>query len=266
MTLISMNYLIIAAGGNGERMGLHHNKIFANIGKKTIIYWTLKAFEESPVIDKILISAKTKDIKRLQEVLKKYRFSKVIKIIEAASSRQESTWVILKWLKSAISEDDLVGVHNGVNPFVSSQEIEEVYKQAKVHGAALLAYPASDTIKITGENDMVQKTPIRKYCWYAQTPQVAVFKYLYKAFLKAEKDKFFGTDDTQLLERIGIKSKLIKCSHRNFKITFPEDLIVARNILKIIKKTNGKKIKNPNDKTLISTSRFRSYPFAPLEG
>lgn len=247
-----MNYLIIAAGGNGERMGLHHNKIFAKIGNKPIIYWTIKAFEEARIIDKILISAKLKDIKHLEQIIKKYRFNKVEKIIEASSSRQESTWEILKWLKSHVKEEDLVGVHNGVNPFVSLHEIEEVYLQAKKHKAALLAYPASDTIKITDEENIVQKTPIRKYCWYAQTPQVAIFKYLYQAFVKAAKDQFLGTDDTQLLERVGIKSKLIKCSHRNFKITFPEDLIVARNILKLIKQTNGKKIKNSNEKIQIS--------------
>ena len=75
------------------------------------------------------------------------------------------------------------------------------------------------------------QTPIRKFVWSAQTPQVGKLEDLLTAFKKAEKDNFLGTDDTQLLERIGIKIKVVPCSKDNFKITFPEDLILAEKIL-----------------------------------
>lgn len=228
-----MNYLIITAGGNGKRIGLDYNKIFAVLNNKPLIYWTLKIFEDNQTIDKIIISARKENIKKINAIIKKYQFKKIILIIEANHLRQKSTFKVLKWLKSKADKKDLVGIHNAVNPFVSEKEIIEVYKAAKEYQAALLAYPARDTVKIGNKEDLVKYTPIRKYCWYAQTPQVANFGDLWKAFIKADKDKFIGTDDTQLLERINIMAKIVLCSHLNFKITFPEDLILAKEVLKV---------------------------------
>lgn len=233
-----MNYLIIVAGGNGERMHLGYNKIFAKIGRSPIIYWTIKTFEASPVIDKIVVSARIQDILKIKQVVKKAKFTKVIEVITSSKSRQDSTLKVLQSLIGKINETDLIGVHNAVNPFVKEEEIAAVFKKAQEHGAALLAYPATDTIKISTDDEFVDKTPLRQYCWYAQTPQVATFKDLLQAFNKAYKDSFLGTDDMQLLERINIKSKIIKCSHKNFKITFPEDLIVAKKILQNFKQNN----------------------------
>ena len=233
-----MNWLIIAAGGNGTRMGFGMNKIFAKINNKPIIYWTLKNFEDNRLVDKIIISAKPDDFQSLKKIIKKNNFKKIIKIILAEKSRQESTFKVLKWLKSRINKNDLVGVHNAVNPFVFNKEIEEVYKSAKKYGAALLAKPAKDTIKITDKNLFISTTPLRETVWHAQTPQVAIFHKLYKAFVKADKDNFLGTDDTQLLERINLKAKIIHCNQWNFKITFPEELILARRVLEDFNKKN----------------------------
>lgn len=229
-----MNYLIIVAGGNGKRMKLPINKIFVNIDNKPIIYWTLRAFEKNKIIDKIVISARKQDIKKIKSIVKKYQFKKIIGIVEANHSRQDSTYLVLKWLKEKLRPNDLIGVHNAVNPFVTEEEIVGVFEAAKKHKAALLAHPARDTVKITNAIGVVEKTPLRQFCWYAQTPQVSIFSLLWTAFNKAKTDNFQGTDDTQLLEKIGIKAKIIPCSNFNFKITFQEDLIMAKRILKIL--------------------------------
>jgi len=233
-----MNYLIIVAGGNGKRMKSPINKIFLKIDGKPIIYWTLKAFEQSKVIDKIIISARKEDIKKIKLLIKKNNFKKIIGIVEANHSRQDSTFLVLKWLKTQLKNNDLIGVHNAVNPFVSELEIINVFEAAKKHGAALLAHPARDTVKITNGEGIVEKTPLRELCWYAQTPQVSIFSNLWGAFTKAQEDNFLGTDDTQLLEKIGIKAKIVPCSNFNFKITFQEDLIIAKKILKMLNKEN----------------------------
>jgi len=233
-----MNYLIIVAGGNGKRMKSPINKIFLKIDGKPIIYWTLKAFEQNKTINKIIISAKKEDIKKIRLLIKKNNFKKIIGIVEANHSRQDSTFLVLKWLKTQLKDDDLIGVHNAVNPFVSELEIINVFEAAKKHGAALLAHPARDTVKITSGEGIVEKTPLRESCWYAQTPQVSSFSNLWSAFNKAQDENFSGTDDTQLLEKIGIKAKIIPCSNFNFKITFQEDLFVAKRILKMLNKTN----------------------------
>ena len=228
-----MNYLIITAGGKGERIKSKKNKIFVNLNNQPLIYWTLKIFEDNQIIDRVIISAKKDDIKKINAIIKKHQFKKILKIIEANQSRQESVFTVLKWLKPKTDKKDLVGIHNAVNPFVSEKEIKEVYEAAKEYKAALLAYPAKDTVKVSNKENIVEFTPLRKFSWYAQAPQVANFGDLWEAFTKADKDKFIGTDDTQLLERIGVKVKIIPCSYLNFKITFPEDLILAKEVLKV---------------------------------
>ena len=227
-----MNWLIVVAGGKGNRMSLGFNKALAKIGAHPIIYWTLKAFEKSKSIDRIIVSARKEDIDDVHSIIKKYNFKKTKDVIKASFSRQDSTFTILNTFKSQIRDDDLVGIHNAVNPFVSQKEIKDVYSKAKVHGAALLAIPAKDTIKIADKNGLIDTTPLREFCWLAQTPQVANFKNLLRAFGKAKEESFTGTDDAQLLERVGIKPKIVPCSSKNIKVTYDEDLLMAKEILR----------------------------------
>jgi 2-C-methyl-D-erythritol 4-phosphate cytidylyltransferase len=233
-----MNYLIIAAGGSGERMMSEDNKIFLKIKNKEIIYWTLKSFEENPTVDSIIISARVNDQERIRDIIEINNIKKVMAVVSAGESRQETVLNALEWLKTKAKEDDLIGIHNAANPFVLSKEIKDVFAAAKEHRAALLVHPARDTVKITNENNLVVDTPMRKTCWYAQTPQVAFYNDLLAAFAAAQNKNFVGTDDTQLLEMIGIKPKVVPCSRYNFKITFPEDLILAEKLLPIFVKEN----------------------------
>lgn len=229
----NQNWMIVAAGGRGERMGRKINKIFLPLLGKPVIYWILKTLEESPQIEKIIITVDESDLGKLKNLLKKYRFKKVVGFVKAGETRQDSTLKALRWTKKrGAKSSDLVGVHNAVNLLVALREIKEVFLAAKKFGAALLAMPARDTVKIGDEANFVRQTPIRKFVWYAQTPQVGIFKNMLRAFLKAKKDNFQGTDDTQLLERIGVKVKIVPCSPDNFKITYPWDLILAKEILK----------------------------------
>jgi 2-C-methyl-D-erythritol 4-phosphate cytidylyltransferase len=226
-----MNYLIIAAGGNGERMKSEGNKIFLKINKKEILYWTLKVFEKSPIIDAIIISAKISDQEKIKDIIAKNKIKKIIAIVPAGKLRQDTVLSSLNWLKAKAKINDLIGIHNAANPFVLPQEIKNVFVAAQEYHAALLAHPARDTIKITNGENLVSHTPIRKSCWHAQTPQVAFYGDLVAAFKTAQDKNFTGTDDTQLLEMIGIKPKIIPCSRYNFKITFPEDLAMAKKLL-----------------------------------
>lgn len=230
-----MNWLLIAAGGSGQRMNLGHNKIFAKIRRLPVIYWTLKAFEKSPMINNIIVSARKDDIKKIKALVDKHNFKKVRTIMPAADSRQNSTFAVLKQLNAEIKDNDLVGIHNAVNPFVTADEIKKVFAAAKKFGAALLAIPAKDTVKIASRDEFVNHTPLRQLCWYAQTPQVASFKNLWQAFKKANQENFIATDDTQLMERTGIKVKIVPCASQNIKITYPEDLFLAEQILKNFK-------------------------------
>lgn len=227
-----MNWVIIVAGGNGKRLELGYNKIFANIYGKSILYWTLRQLEKTPCVHHIIVLVQKKDFPQVEKIISESHFSKVHALFPASQSRQKSTFNALKYLKTRAKNKDFVGIHNAVNPFTTSEEIEAVFHSAKTHGAALLAIPAVDTIKVATAYNFVHTTPLRKYVWHAQTPQVATFDKLWKAHQDAHAHHFSGTDDAQLLERIGIRIKITPCSHRNFKITFPEDLLLAKQVMK----------------------------------
>lgn len=228
-----MNWVIVCAGGKGTRMKADVNKIFLPLLGQPIIISTLKTLENHPEIDKIVITIGESDLRELENLLKKHNFSKIVKLIPTNSERQQNTFKALNWIKENKGLDDhLVGVHNAVNPMVTIKEISAVLEAAKKHGGALLAHPVKDTTKICDEDNFVTHTPLRKFVWAAQTPQFSTLGKFLKAFEKAEKEEFLGTDDTQLLEKIGVKIKMVPCSKDNFKLTFPEDLIIAEKILK----------------------------------
>jgi len=229
-----MNILIVVAGGKGLRAGLGYNKIFAKLNGDSILSFNLKTIEKAQKVNAVIISAKKTEIKIINKIIKENKFKKIIKIIISSDSRQSSTYKALVWLKKSKLNAKLIGVHNAVNPFVTKNEINKVYEEAEKYGAALLAYPARDTVKISDKKGLVSYTPVREKSWYAQTPQVGRFEDMYKAFKKAAGQKFAGTDDTQLLEKIGIMAKIVPCSYQNLKITFPEDLIIAKTFKKLV--------------------------------
>lgn len=228
---VAMNWVIVTAGGSGKRMKHKINKGFLPILGKPVAFYTLKTLEEIGLIDKIIVTVCLIDKPEWQKLITKFGFKKVVKLIPAEETRQASTWKALKWLKEKVTGKDLVAVHNVVNPLATPGEIEAVFKAARKFGAALLATPARDTVKIASDDKIIKETPLRQFVWCAQTPQVAHFRLIFKAFQRARKEKFTGTDDSQLLEKIGVKVKIVPCSIENFKITYPLDLLLARKIL-----------------------------------
>lgn len=224
-----MNYAIIVAAGKGKRMNNKVNKILLLLNDKPIIYHSIQPFEDSALIDKILLIANKDDFIDLNNVIKENNFKKV-EVIEGGEERQDSVYNGVRLLKDA-KEDDIVIIHNGVNPFISSSLIEEVIKNAKEHGACAAAFKAKDTIKEGDEDNFVLKTLDRERLWQMQTPQAAEYKLLVRAFVRAYNDNYYGTDDARLIERLGEKVKIVECSRENFKITTPIDLNNARLLL-----------------------------------
>lgn len=239
-----MTIAIIAAGGSGKRMSAHggsasgggakENKIFLKLRNKPIIYHTLKIFENHKKIHKIIISAQKKDIPKIKKIIKKANFKKICCIIKAQGSRQDSIYAVIKALVDCCKprQSDLLAIHNAVNPLVASHEISKVLLAAKIFGASLLATPAIDTIKMSDKNNFVKATCDRRFIFRAQTPQVIRFDLAKKAYEKAVKEKFVATDDAMLVERLGHKVKIVPCSEKNFKITYPEDLKLAEILMK----------------------------------
>lgn len=129
------------------------------------------------------------------------------------------------------SDYEIVIIHDGVRPFVTRKMIIESIAKARKFGACVAAVPVNDTVKMAKSNRIIERTLPREYLWRVQTPQTFRLSLIKKAYAKALRDKFYGTDDAQLVERINRPVKVISGDYRNIKITTKEDLILAEKLL-----------------------------------
>jgi len=227
-----MNFSIILAAGSSKRMqGI--NKIFHQIDGRPLIFYTISALEKNPRIKKIILVVRRADIKKFLLLIKKYRFRKIDSVVIGGKERQASAFNGFKAAeKLGAKEKDLILFHNGVNPLILQKEINKVIKMAKKYGAAFLGQKAKDTIKKVDKNNFVLKTIARENIYLAQTPQAMEYTLAKKSFEKARLEKFKGTDDVSLVERLGKKVRAVPCSYKNIKVTTREDLKIIESFLK----------------------------------
>ena len=220
---------LIVAAGRGNRMGAKKGKPYLMLAGNPILAHTLSEFERCALIDETLLIVAKNDIELSRvSIVETFKFTKVSKIIVGGLKRQDSVWEGLKALKN---DSELVMVHDGVRPFVSQKVLEKSIHETFNCGATITAVPVKDTIKMVSERKEVLETLDRDKVWMVQTPQTFRLDILIMAFEKAFKDGFYGTDDASLVERIGVKVKVIPGSYENIKITTPEDLILGEAIL-----------------------------------
>ncbi len=236
-----MNIAIILASGQGKRMKAGKNKVLLEINKKPLIYYTIKPFQKSNLVDSILLVCQEKDEIFFEKIVQKYGFNKVEDLIQGGKERQYSAYNAVFYLDKKIlklkkgsnkDEEHLLLFHNGANPFVSRKEIEKSIKTAEKFKSCVVAHPTKDTVKKVNEDGIVFETLDRKKLWNMQTPQTIELELAKKAFNKAKADNFIGTDDVSLVEKIGGRVKVIEASEFNFKITTPIDLELAEIIYK----------------------------------
>lgn len=226
------NYAIIVAGGKGKRMQSSENKCFLELHEKPILQHTTDVFVKTNLFDKIIIIlGNAQEIELAKSFLTNN--SNFVFLETGGEARQDGVYTGIKYLKKLnVKPYDMVVIHNGANPLVTIDEICKSIDAAKEYGASVCAQRVKDTIKEVGEDFFIDKTLDRKLLWAMQTPQVIQYGLALEAFEGAYKDNFYGTDDVQLVERIGHKVKIVECSYNNFKITTKEDLKIAMAILK----------------------------------
>ncbi len=208
-------------------------KQFLLLGGKPILAQTIAVFDACPVVDEIFVIAPQDEMAKVQtDIVEKYHYKKVLKVVQGGRRRQQSVWNGLRAIKSDCS---WVVVHDGVRPLINPQLIEVGMLEARQTGAAIVAVPARDTVKRLAPGGKLQTLP-REEIWLAQTPQIFEFSLLCQAHQKANQDKFTGTDDASLVERLGHPVSLISGDYRNIKITTPEDLTIAETLIKKEKK------------------------------
>ena len=225
-----MNGVVIVASGTGSRMNMGINKQFIKLEGKEIIAYTIEKFYNNSNIEDIVVVVKEDESEFFKkEILDKYNF-KNVKIAYGGKERQDSVYNGLKLLDEKC---DVVLIHDGARPFVSDKIIDKSIEEAKEHKAIVVGVPVKDTIKVIDNDKNIVDTPNRSVLWAVQTPQTFDYNILIDAYKDAFKNKFYGTDDAMLVERIGYKVKMLEGSYNNIKITTQEDLNIGSQILRV---------------------------------
>lgn len=226
---------IVLAGGRGKRMKSDVPKQFLLLQDKPVIYYSLKTFEDS-FVDSVILVTSVDDIDYCQkEIVEKYGFHKVEKIVAGGKERYHS---VLSGIKAS-SECDYIFIHDGARPCLTQDVLERLLNNVMESKACVTGMPVKDTIKIADEGGFIESTPNRDLVWMIQTPQVFSFDLIKKAYLLLEKEEYSLiqrgisiTDDAMVVETLlGEKVKLVEGSYQNIKITTPEDLTIAEGFI-----------------------------------
>lgn len=225
-----MNVAIVVAGGKGIRFGGNRPKQFLELNAIPVIVHTLRQFERSQQIDSVVVVLPPEEMAAFQSLQDKFDLKKVARVVSGGETRAQSVQNGL----AAIEEADVVAVHDGVRPLVTADEIDQVVIAAAASGAAVLVAPVRDTIKEI-ENNRITRTAPRDKLRRALTPQCFRFDVLKRAYgdlAVIEASGIQVTDDSFLVERLGVNVVPISGSARNIKITTQEDLALAEALLK----------------------------------
>ncbi len=225
-----MNIAIIPAAGSGSRFGGQIPKQFVEIAGAPIIVHTLRRFDECDDIGAIVVALQSDEIERFAHTLSRYGLQKPVRSVSGGAERSDS---ILNALVAAGEfQPELVAVHDAVRPFVTPEQISAVLRRAREVGAAILALPATDTIKEV-EDSLIVRTIDRRRIYRAQTPQAFRYELLLWANAEARAANLpsaTATDDAFLVERLGLPVAVVVGLANNIKITTPEDLVLAEKL------------------------------------
>ena len=225
-----MNVAIVVAGGKGIRFGGNRPKQFLELNAIPIIVHTLRQFERCQQIDSVVIVLPPAEMAAFQSLPQRFDLKKVTRVVAGGETRAQS---VQKGL-AAIEAAELVAVHDGVRPLVTPDEIDRVVIAAATNGAAVLVAEVAETIKEI-ENNRIARTLPREKLRRALTPQCFRFDLLeraYESLAEIEASGIEVTDDSFLVERLGVNVVAVSGSARNIKITTQEDLALAEALLK----------------------------------
>ncbi len=225
---------IVLSAGSGSRMKSDIPKQYLPLIEKPVIYYSLMAFQNSPVDEIILVSG-ANDIEYCRkEIVERYGLSKVTRIVAGGKERYDSVYEGL-----CATDAEYVLIHDGARPVLTSDMIDRMIQGVENTGACIAAMPVKDTIKLSDEHKQVASTPDRKHLWMVQTPQCFARTLLEESYEILKCKQKAGekvpdiTDDAMIVEyATGKKITLVEGAYTNLKITTPEDLAVAEIFLK----------------------------------
>lgn len=218
---------IIPAAGYGRRLKSKILKPLVKVHGKPLLIHTLLALAELKSIQRIIIAVNHGGLDKFKRVLKHYKIKKEIFLVLGGETRRDS---VNNCLQHVDKDTDFILVHDAVRPFISRELIAKTIKAARDTRAAAAAVPSKSTLKRVTDDYEISETLERKNIWEIQTPQVFKKDILINAYKKY--GNLEATDDASLVEKTGIKVKVVLGSYFNIKITTPEDLVFAEAILK----------------------------------
>lgn len=200
------------------------SKLLLKINGKTVLERSVNAFLNISDIDEVIVVAREKDIPAFSDILTDERVSFVV----GGDTRQQSVMNAV----DVIDDCELIIIHDGARPLIKSEDIENTIRAAKENKAAAVGVFVKDTVKVVDKNGFVVSTPDRSTLFAVQTPQIFDFELYRKAAQNAREKGLDFTDDCQLVESFNQKVKTVVGSYSNIKITTPDDIVLAENLLK----------------------------------
>src|SRR5271155_1225485 len=222
---------IIPAAGLGTRMGADQPKQFLELDGMPLIIFTLRRLAACTAITDFFISTRADDVVSLEDTVAKAGLGRPARVVHGGDTRQQS---VANALAQVDPSTEIVLVHDAVRPFVTVPQIDRVIAEARARGAAILGIPAIDTVKevkrasLPEDVALIASTIPRERIVLAQTPQAFSYALLRDAFRKAQQDGITASDESSLVERFGHEVFVVLGSERNFKITRPADMDLAR--------------------------------------
>mgnify|MGYP000853611550 FL=1 len=221
--------VVFPAAGQAHRMQVGLNKVFLTLAGKPMLLRTLLTFSKVPDVGELIVAVGADEVEPVTSLLGRVKGLAPWRVVEGGTERQYS---IRNGLALVSEEADIVLVHDAARPLIRRDTIEELIRVVRAEGAAIIAVPEKNTIKIAAEDGTVAATPPRSSLWQGQTPQGFRKDILMEANRKADEDGFLGTDDASLVERLGVPVRIVRGEYSNIKVTTPEDMVVAEAILR----------------------------------
>lgn len=222
---------IIVAAGEGKRLGQTDPKAYVPLGGRPLLLRTLDRFCAARHVGSLIVVAAAPELTRCAALL---HGDPAVKgrpwiVQSGGATRQQS---VKRGLSRIAADTDIVAIHDAARPFVSPELIDRCIEEASERGAAVAGLPARDTIKMVSAERWVQSTPERSSLWEIQTPQAFRAQMILEAHDRAAAHGIEATDDAGLVEWMGLPVYVVEGDRTNFKITLPEDLVVAEALIR----------------------------------
>jgi 2-C-methyl-D-erythritol 4-phosphate cytidylyltransferase/2-C-methyl-D-erythritol 2,4-cyclodiphosphate synthase len=224
-------WALIVAAGQGRRLGGGTPKQYLDLAGRPLLAWTLEAFERCAAVEGVVVVVDPQGVARTSSLVERFGIRKVARVTEGGAERPDS---VQRGLEALPAECSLVAIHDGARPLVRPELIARVVEAAAACGAAIPVLPVPDTVKRgDGAGHPVTATEDRTQLHLAQTPQVFEVELIRRAYAARQADDATPvTDDAQLVERLGATVRMVAGDPSNIKITLPEDLRLAGELLR----------------------------------